>query len=487
VLLRKRPEADPALSGVAPGVNWLGAMLPYTPLHYLLFHEAAGRPPGLAWLQQPQELALVMTSANVHGEPLVTDNQQAIAELAAIADVFLLHERQIVTRCDDSVLRVLPDGKPQFIRRGRGYTPLALPLAAGGPSILALGGHDKNTLCLTRGRNAFVSQHIGDLDRVSCCRALEQGVAHFQHLLQVTPQILAHDLHADFFSSRLARQLAERWQLPLVAVQHHHAHIAAVLAEQHVEQPVLGLALDGVGLGSDGQAWGGELLLVDGAAFERLGHLRTLGLPGGDRAAREPWRMAAAALYLLGRGDEIVRRFANEPHAAQLAQLLARGVAQTSSMGRWFDAAAGLLGVLPHTSYEGQAAMALEALAEQYGATCLPQAETAYVIDKQQDGWQLDLAPLLQRLTQQQPAAGAALFHQVLVEALADWVLCASRLSGITLLACAGGCFLNRLLSSGLQQALQHRGVQMLLPHALPPGDGGLSLGQAWVAQRQAI
>jgi hydrogenase maturation protein HypF len=488
VLLEKHAAADCDLPGLAPGVRWLGAMLPYTPVHYLLFHEAAGRPRGLSWLQEAQDLALVMTSANVHGEPLVTQNQEALQQLAAIADAFLLHDRDIVTRCDDSVMRVLPGGAQQFVRRSRGYTPLALPVAGGGATVLALGGHDKNTFCLVRDHQAFLSQHIGDLDRVSSCLALEQGCSHLQTLLQIRPQVLAHDLHADFFSSRLAQQLSERWQLPLVAVQHHHAHIAAVLAEHRVEQPVLGLALDGVGLGLDGQAWGGELLLVDGAGFERLGHLRGIGLPGGDRAAREPWRMGAAALSLLGRGDEIASRFSAQPAAGQLAQLLARGVPLTSSMGRWFDAAAGLLGIMSRMQFEGQSAMYLEALAEQYGPLDPAPAFSRYYVLEQRDGLQLDLVPLLQALSQQlDPAYGAALFHAVLIEALAEWVAQAAVISGIARVACAGGCFLNRQLVRGLQQALRLRGLDMLLSHEVPPGDGGLSLGQAWVARKHQI
>lgn len=482
VLQRKRAAADLALPGVAPGVAWLGAMLPYTPLHYLLFHEAAGRPEGLDWLQQAQPLVLVMTSANPHGEPLVTDNAEALQQLPALADAILLHDRGIVTRCDDSVVRPMPDGQPQFVRRARGYTPRGLTLAQSGASVLALGGFFKNTLCLTRAQQAFVSQHIGDLDRVAVCLSLEHASQHLQHLLNLTPQAVAHDLHPDFFSTRLAQQLAERWQVPLVAVQHHHAHIASVLAEHGVEQPVLGLALDGVGLGDDGQAWGGELLLVDGADYQRLGSLRTIALPGGDRAAREPWRMGAAALALLERQDEIAVRYAAQPGAAQLAQLLARDCPRTSSMGRWFDAAAGLLGLLPRMQFEGQAAMLLEGLAEHYGPVTL--AQPLHRISP--DGSELDLAPLLQALSQQpDTAAAAAGFHAGLIEALADWLQQAAERTGLRRVACGGGCFLNAVLARGLRQALQRRGLLMLEAQAVPPGDGGLSLGQAWVARHR--
>ncbi|HSM22606.1 MAG TPA: carbamoyltransferase HypF, partial [Rubrivivax sp.] len=248
VLLRKSTQADALLPGAAPGLAWLGLMLPYTPMQVLLFHEAAGRPTGTDWLQQEQPLALVMTSANPGGEPLVTGNEEALARLAGIADAYLLHDRDIVQRCDDSVLRAVagdPSRGFQFVRRARGYTPQAIQLAQAGPSVLALGGWFKNTVCVTRGDEAFVSQHVGDLDNAPTCRALDEAVAHLLHTLQVKPAIVAHDLHPDFYSTRLAARLAGEHQAPLHAVQHHHAHIAAVLAEHRVQHPVLGLAMDG--------------------------------------------------------------------------------------------------------------------------------------------------------------------------------------------------------------------------------------------------
>ncbi len=479
VLLRKQPAADRHFPGVAPGLAWLGAMLPYTPLHYLLFHEAVGRPTGIDWLAEPQDLVLVMTSANPGGEPLVTGNDEALARLGGIADAFLVHDRRIVIRCDDSVVRAAAAG-PQFIRRARGYTPLAVKLAAPGPSVAAVGGWYKNTVCVTRGDEAFVSQHIGDLDNAPTCAALEEALAHLVAILDVRPDIVAHDLHPDFFSTRHAVALAARWGVPLHGVQHHHAHIAAILAEHRVTAPVLGLALDGVGLGIDGEAWGGELLLVDGGRCERLGRLRPLRLPGGDRAAREPWRMAAAALALAGRDADIASRFADEPAAFTVTQMLARGVNSppTSSMGRWFDAAAGLLEVKRRSAFEGQAAMLLEGLAEQYGAVAADPSLFAFSAANE-----LDLAPLAARLaTERNAALGAALFHATVIAGLAAWVAKASRDQGITTVACGGGCFLNAILARGLRQALSAVDVAMLEAHDVPPNDGGLSLGQAWVA-----
>ncbi len=461
LLLRKTAGADALLCGVAPGLAWLGVMLPYTPLQVLLFHEAAGRPAGTDWLTQPHPLALVMTSANPGGEPLVTANDEALARLAGIADAFLLHDRDIVQRCDDSVLRAVA-GDPargfQFVRRARGYTPRAIRLAAAGPSVLALGGHFKNTVCVTRGDEAFVSQHVGDLDNAPTCRALDDTVAHLLDILQVEPALVAHDLHPDFYSTRLAARIAERHRVPLLAVQHHHAHIAAVLAEHRVRGPVLGLAMDGVGLGPDGTAWGGELLRVDGASCARLGRLRPLRLPGGDRAAREPWRMAAAALSLAGRGDTIATRFADEAAAAAVATLLQRGLhaPETSSLGRWFDAAAGLLGVTRRMAFEGQAAMLLEGLAERHGPVGAEPGLVTIGADNE-----LDLGALALHLADEADAGrGAAVFHATLAAALADWVARAARAQQLTTVACGGGCFLNALLAGGLRLELADAGTR---------------------------
>jgi len=483
VLLRKTAATDAQLRGIAPGLAWLGALLPYTPLQLLLFHEAAGRPAATAWLQRAQPLVLVTTSANPGGEPLVVGNEEAVARLAGIADAFLVHDRGIVQRCDDSVLRAVPGDAArgfQFVRRARGWTPRAIRLAASGAPVLALGGHFKSTVCVTRGDEAFVSQHVGDLDNAPTCRALDEAVAHMTAILQVEPAVIAHDLHPDFYSTRLAARLVEHHGARLHAVQHHHAHVAAVLAEHRVQGAALGLALDGVGLGSDGSAWGGELLRVDGASFSRLGRLRPLRLPGGDRAAREPWRMAAAGLALLGRTHEVTRRFADEPAAAIVAAMLERGVhaPETSSLGRWFDAASGLLGVQRRMAFEGQAAMRLEGLAEKHGAVAADRSLFAIAPTNE-----LDLAPLLARLADEGDAGlGAALFHATLAEALAEWVACAAEREGLAVVACGGGCLLNALLARLLARALQSRGIAMLQARAVPPNDGGIALGQAWVA-----
>ena len=481
VLLEKRPGCDEALAGIAGGVSALGAMLPCTPLQWLLFFEASGCAGGTAWMEAPQDLVLVMTSANPGGEPLVVGNGEAVRRLSGIADAFVVHDRDIAARCDDSLVRATPAG-PVFVRRARGYTPRAIRLPAAGPSVLATGAWLKNTVCVTRGDEAFLSPHIGDLDNAPTCEALDEAVAHLLSILEVEPAACAHDLHPDFYSSRFAARFGRERGIPVFAIQHHHAHIAAVCAEHGHSGPVLGLALDGVGLGTDGGAWGGELLRVEGGRFARLAHLGELRLPGGDRAAREPWRVAASVLHALGRGAEIARRF---PRAGApiVTEMLERGTNSpvTTSAGRWFDAAAALLGVREVTAFEGQAAMQLEALAAGFG-TVAPDRSLWRIGP---DGT-LDLLPLAARLADTQDAAsGAALFHATLIAALAEWVLAAAAREGLATVALGGGCFVNAILSQGLRQALAGGGLTVLEAREAPANDGGIALGQAWVALRR--
>jgi len=469
VLLPKKPGTTLAPS-IAPGLLWLGVMLPGTPLHYLLFHEAAGRPNGTDWLDQPQPLSLVMTSANPGGEPLVTGNAEARQRLANIAYAIVDHNRDILIRCDDSVMRIM-DNKPGFIRRARSYVPQAIKLPHEIPPTLALGGHLKNTVCVTRGDEAFVSQHIGDLDDIATLRFFEESIQHLLTILDVQPERIAHDLHSDFYSSRYAQDL----KLPYHAVQHHHAHLAAVAAEHHITEPAIGLALDGFGLGNDGTAWGGELLLYDGPHYRRLGHLQHLKQPGGDRAAREPWRMAAAFLHHIGKGDEIAARFKDQPGAEHLHQLLNKGIntPATSSAGRLFDTACGLLGIKPVSSFEGQAPMLLEGLVNK--PEIMPGGWT--ITDNR-----LDLSPLLKQLVDCDPVHGANLFHDTLIEALCQWSAAATQEHCIQTVLLGGGCFLNQMLATGVAENMRRRGIRTLLAQQTPPNDGGLSLGQAWVA-----
>jgi hydrogenase maturation protein HypF len=492
VLVRKRRGCDELMPGVAPDLAWLGIMLPYTPLQYLLFHEAAGRPDGTAWLDTPQALTLVMTSANPHDEPLVKDNEEAYARLGGIADTFLVHERDIEIRCDDSVVRTLDAGwhpaapAPllQLTRRARGYTPQGIRLDRPYPPTLALGTMLKSTICVIREDQAFLSQHLGDLDNAATCEAFGSTVEHLLRLLEVEPVIVARDLHPDFQSSTHAARLAAERGIPCLAVQHHHAHIAAIVAEHRIEGPVLGLALDGVGLGEDDGMWGGELLRVEGTRCRRLGHLSELGLPGGDVAAREPWRMAAAALHEIGRGDEIARRFPG--HAGEaVREMLEKGVRspRTSSMGRWFDAMAGLYAIKPRAAFEGQAAMLLEGLAEQHGPAAPWRDAVAVTPDNQ-----LDLRPLFSRLLEVPEAArGAAVFHATLAAGLAEWVERTARAESVGRVALGGGCFLNRVLSRALRELLESRRIEVLEARLAPPNDGGVALGQAWVAAMAGV
>ena len=478
VLLRRRSGA-PTLSllpdAIAPGLAWLGVMLPYTPIHHLLFHEAAGRPDGTAWLEQPQNLALVMTSANPGGEPLAIGNAEARRRLEGIADLIVDHDRDILIRADDSVMRVVA-GAPAFLRRGRGHVPVPIRLPRAGPPVLAVGGHLKSTVCLTRGDEAFLSQHIGDLDNAATLEFLEETVAHLSRILAVEPVAVAHDLHPDFQSTRFAESLG----LPTLPVQHHHAHIAAVLDEHGMDEPALGLALDGFGLGTDGGSWGGEMLLVEGARFTRLGHLAPLAQPGGDVAARQPWRMAAAALARMGRAAEIAERFTACGPAEGVRRMIEAGfnAPLTSSCGRWFDAACGLLGVRAVAGFEGEAPMALESLVR--NPTVL------------EGGWRigggvLDLTPLLESLLQINAQDGADRFHGTLAAALVDWAMPELAARGLDRVALSGGCLMNAVLAEGLSAGFAARGVTALLPRRAPANDGGLSLGQAWVAVQHRI
>ena len=476
------PKGERELPGIAPGLAWLGVMLPATPLHLLLWYEAAGRPMGTGWLDEPSDLLLVMTSANPHGEPLVIGNDEAEQRLSGIADAFLMHDRDIVVRCDDSVVRA----GPAFIRRARGHVPVPIPLPRGGPTVLALGAYLKNTVCVLKGREAFLSQHIGGLDNVAAIVFLEETIAHLLAILDVRPDLIAHDLHPGYPSTRLAREMAEKLGIPALAVGHHHAHIAALCAEHGVSSPLIGLAIDGVGLGPDGGLWGGELLRVAGADCQRLGHLHALRLPGGDRAAREPWRMAVAALHGAGLDERVgawLKRHYPARDAGPLLAMLGRDLncPPTSSLGRWFDAAAGLLGLRAESRYEGQAAMELEGLAAAYGP--VQALADGYVI---RDG-DLDLSPLVPVLLDiDDPERGAALFHATVAAALGDWAALAVDREKGAKIAVGGGCAMNAVLMSALRRHLEARGVDLLEARLAPPSDGGLALGQGWVARCSA-
>lgn len=459
VLVNKNANAKLA-SSVAPGLATLGVLLPYTPVHYLLFNQ----------LKKELTPALIVTSANISGEPLITDDEQAKQALNPIADIIVTHNRPIVMRTDDSVMRII-NKACVFIRRARSFVPLAIPLAYELPVTLALGAYLKNTICITRGKEAFISQHIGDLANAATIQFYHETIEHFLKILDVKPEYIAQDLHPDFYSS----QIAQSFNLPILTVQHHHAHIAAAAAEYHITKPVLGLALDGFGLGNDGSAWGGELLLYQGKQFKRLGSLQPLAQPGGDKAARQPWRMAASILYKLNRADQIHARFTQFKETALIADMLKNKIntPMTSSCGRLFDAASALLNVCTTADYEGQAAMLLESL-----VTKPKILNKGWFIDNNQ----LSLLPTLEYILTCDPVEGANIFHGTLVAALADWILQSVNPLNIDTILFGGGCFLNKHLSAGLINTLAANNIKAFLPAQAPVNDGGISLGQAWVA-----
>ncbi len=466
VVARSRGVLAPS---VAPNLRDVGLMLAYTPLHWLVLHALAGAPDFAGWRHAPNAIALIATSANLGGEPLVADDEDARRRLGGIADLVVTHGRAIVVRADDSVVRAL-DGAPAFLRRARGFTPEPIDLGVDGPSVLAAGADLKNTVTLTRGREAFVSQHIGDLDDRETIRFRNETIAHLRSILSIAPEFAACDLHPDFHSTHSAEQSG----LPCARVQHHVAHVAAVAAEHRLTGAVLGVALDGQGYGADGAPWGGELILLDGADWERVGCLEALALPGGDRAAREPWRMGVAMLSRLGRLDAAQRLFPDSPNAARLAQSFARGVRfpMTTSLGRLFDAAAALAGVRLEQAYEGQAAMEFEALVE------TPRADEKLW---RVEAGRLDMAPLMAAIVDERLRGreAAELFHGALIVALDAWIADAAAARGLTRIALGGGCLMNRVLADGLGGRLRARGLEPYLPRAVPANDGGVSLGQA--------
>ncbi|HJW71812.1 MAG TPA: carbamoyltransferase HypF [Geothrix sp.] len=467
LLLRRRPGSQ-VVPGVAPGNPRLGAFLPYTPLHRLLL-AAADRP-------------LVCTSGNLSDEPMAFEDDEALRRLGSLADLFLAHDRPILRPVDDSVLRVDGDG-PTLLRRARGFAPLAVPLPGleEAPAILAFGAHQKATVALLHRGQLVMSQHLGDLTSLEGAELLERTVENLLAFFEVRPQRLACDLHPDYASTRLAERLAAEWKLPLIRVQHHHAHGAACAAEQGLQGPVLALAWDGTGLGSDGTLWGGEALQVDGASFQRVGHLKPFPLPGGEAAVREPRRSACGLLWACGGGSEPPPGLASTLDGSEwqlLQAMLDKGLRSplTSSMGRLFDAVAALAGLHPRRSFEGQAAMALEFVAETGAVPPYP-FEVA-------DGI-ADPAPLVEALLRDLAAGRAvsyvsARFHAALAELALAW----AQRAGLPDVVLSGGCFQNALLTLQVQHKLAAAGFRVHRHRLFPPNDGCISLGQAVVAVR---
>ncbi|WP_143590486.1 carbamoyltransferase HypF [Thermoactinospora rubra] len=468
VLLRRRPDAGIA-SLVAPGNGWLGLMLPYSPLHHLLLGRLAA--------------PIVLTSGNVSDEPIVYLDEEAVARLGGIADAFLTHDRRIHTRTDDSVVRVFRGGELP-IRRSRGYVPQPLALAWPFPRpVLGCGAELKHTFCLARDDQAFVSHHIGDLENYETLRSFTEGVGHFSSLFDVVPEVLAHDLHPEYLSTKHA---LEQEGVDLVGVQHHHAHVASCLADNGVAGPVIGVAFDGLGYGEDGTLWGGEFLIADLAGFRRAGHLATVPMPGGAAAIRQPWRMAAAYLDLACRGDvpaglDVVRRNAARWEAVLALARHGVGAPVTSSMGRLFDAVAAIVGDRDTITYEGQAAIELEQWAdrEEEGAyPCHLEGEEPFVVP----GAELVRAVVEDVRAGAGRAVVAARFHNAVARAVADGCDRLRQASGLATVALSGGVFQNLLLLTRATALLEERGFHVLTHRRVPPNDGGISLGQAAVA-----
>ena len=472
VVMQTKDETQLSQATIHPGLNTLGVMLPYTPLHYLLFDDEL-------------EL-LIMTSANISDEPLITDNREAVEKLAEVADFFLIHNRDIYNPCDDSVMQVTPLGTPQLLRRARGLVPRGIALPKVTKPVLALGGEMKSTFCLTRQGEAYLSQHWGDLNHYHNYVKFQEGIVRFKRMLSVEPELIAHDMHPEYQTTRWAR---EQKDLPHIEVQHHYAHMASAMAENGLEEEVLGLICDGTGWGTDGSVWGGEILKGDYRQFTRLAHLRYVPLPGGDLSARKPYRMAL--VYLLEAMGEEGAAWAAEllPDLAEpeLQMMLSRwrqGLPeiQTSSCGRVFDGAAALLGICGINHYEGQAAIELESLADRQG-----QASYSFLLTKNGSMWIMDPAPMWGELLQDMKHGVskpiiARKFHLTMVNLFIDALSNIRNETGLNQVVLSGGVFHNQIVLLELVQGLLARGFSVYHHQQVPPGDGGIALGQAIIA-----
>ena len=468
VLLQKCDDHNMA-ENIAPANRYFGVMLPYTPLHYLLL--------------QDEFEALVMTSANLSDEPIAFEDDEACQRLGTIADAFLIHNRRIHTRTDDSIARVMAD-RPLLLRRSRGFVPRAIALPGETRSVLAVGAELKNTVCLTRGDRAFLSQHVGDLKNLEVYDSFKQTINHLRSILEVQPELVAHDLHPDYYSTRYA---LEESGLPSVAVQHHHAHLASCLAEHGVEEPAIGVIFDGIGYGADGNIWGGEFLIGDLSSYERVGHFRYQPMPGGDLATKEPWRMALSYLQsTYGEVPDGVNAFAGiaDNELRLVGQAIMKGINTplTSSCGRLFDAVAALLGLRQKVSFEGQAAMQLEMIADPVQSQSYP-----YQLLHVDGQIVFDPLPLIDAITKDnfsgRPVAEiAGRFHFTLAVMIAEICIQVRQQRGLSLVALSGGVFQNCLLTELTLAQLEKSGFKVLTHSLVPPNDGGLALGQAVVA-----
>jgi hydrogenase maturation protein HypF len=467
VILPRRVDCD-IPEALAPGNRTLGVMLPYTPLHHLLFRGV------------PYD-ALVMTSGNLSEEPIVTRNDEAAERLAGIADWFLTHDRDIFMRTDDSVVRTFA-GATRVLRRSRGYAPRTVDLERGMPELLAVGGELKNAFCLTKGRHAILSQHIGDLENYETLVFFEETVANLKKLFRVEPRAVAHDLHPGYLSTRFALGMDG---LPKIGVQHHHAHIAACMAENGLEGDVIGVAFDGTGYGTDGTIWGGEFFTGGYAGFTRRAHFRNILLAGGDAAIREPWRPAMACLIdTFGEGWEDLLRGVPEEKLRIVRQMIEGRVntVETSSCGRLFDAVAAIVGLRREVTFEGQAAIELEAAAHPCETKvydfAIPERGGVYELDFRST---MHLIAGAVRAGEDIPTI-AARFHNTLADATEMTCHMLRKETGIARVCLSGGTFQNVRLAEQLKEALTHAGFTVYLHRRVPPNDGGIALGQAAIA-----
>ncbi len=476
VLLRWKRSSSNVSPAVAPNLKYLGVMLPYTPLHHLLLRETG--------------VPLVMTSGNLSEEPIAQDNDEALRRLGGIADYFLLHNRDIFARYDDSVYMV--EGVPQAIRRARGYAPYPIFLPFPSKPILACGAEDKNTFCLTKGNHAFLSQHIGDMENEETLEHFENTIGLYKQLFRVEPEIMAYDMHPEYLSTKYALEVGLEPGLSLIPVQHHHAHIISCLVENEVEKPVIGVAFDGTGYGTDGTIWGGEFLLADWRRFNRVGHLEYAPLPGGAATIKKPYRMALSYLYtLLGEGFSLEGLPISKVNPVEfdvIKQQLKRGINSplTSSAGRLFDAVSALAGVRGEIDYEAQAAIELEMLASDEAGE-LGRKSYPFSIVEHQGMRVVKLGELFSTVVQdvknQVPVCIISLkFHNTMAEIIAEMCKLIAKESGINKVVLSGGVFQNRLLLKLAAGALQEEGFGVLTHRLVPCNDGGISLGQAVIA-----
>ena len=476
VLLKWKHKESNVAPAVADRLNYLGAMLPYTPLHHLLMSDAG--------------VPLVMTSGNFSEEPIAKDNDEALRRLGGIADYFLLHDRDIYARYDDSVCIV--EREPQTVRHARGYAPYPIKLGFESLQILACGAELKNTFCLTKGRHAFVSQHIGDMENAETLEHYEDTVELYKRLFRIEPEAIAHDMHPEYLATKYAHRVGESSDLRMVPVQHHHAHIVSCMADNAVAGPVIGVAFDGTGYGADGAIWGGEFLVAELGRFDRVGHLEYVPLLGGEAAIKKPYRMALGYIWsLLGENTPLDGLPLNKLGSSELGllkQQFRRGLncPPTSSAGRLFDAASAITGVCGEISYEAQAAIELEMVAEGERRSRSTKLYPFEIVER--NGLRVVklaklIAAIIEDVRAGVPASRVSLkFHRTMAQMVREMCLSISKDAGIKVVALSGGVFQNRLLARLVVEALEADGFKVLTHRDVPCNDGGISLGQAVIA-----